>query len=207
MPQMMATAMRGVVSSSHRVRPRGASSLGASGFGMSRNQNKTDPITFNAAVLTASGFEYSADAAFEKAPERALWWLVDGGLIEHTLESPIRFRITDDGRKLRAHVHDEEERTERMSERRKPDPFLRACGELERTLEGLTEEDAAIAIRRALYPLSPGVEKAVAVIRRVMNRHHTDDRTRRRLKSFIESHVDWEVLRTQEEQNSPEGGE
>lgn len=50
-------------------------------------------LTFNAIVLRASGMEYTADVAHGKAPDSALWELVGERKIEHTMATPILFRI------------------------------------------------------------------------------------------------------------------
>lgn len=49
--------------------------------------------TFNAIVLEASGMEYTADVAHGKAPDSVLWELVSERKIEHTMSTPILFRI------------------------------------------------------------------------------------------------------------------
>ena len=64
--------------------------------------------TFNAIVVVACAYEYTADVAAGKAPEHALWWLVENSFVEHTLEAPILFRITDQGRRFNAEIAREE---------------------------------------------------------------------------------------------------
>jgi len=53
------------------------------------------PRTFNAIVLEVSGGVYTADAAFGKAPDNALWELVTAGRVEHTLVAPVLFRLAE----------------------------------------------------------------------------------------------------------------
>ena len=54
------------------------------------------PRTFNAICLDASGGEHCADSAYQMAPDLALWHLVEVGVIEHTMEAPILFRLRDE---------------------------------------------------------------------------------------------------------------
>ena len=48
--------------------------------------------SFNAIVLELTDRYYTADAAFDKGPDFALWALVDEGEVEHTTYAPIMFR-------------------------------------------------------------------------------------------------------------------
>lgn len=48
------------------------------------------PRTFNRIMVELA--DMTADVAFDKAPDRALWELVEAGTLEHTLEAPIYFR-------------------------------------------------------------------------------------------------------------------
>lgn len=50
--------------------------------------------TFNQIVLEITGGQYTADNAFEKAPDMALWDLVEERKLSHTLQAPILFRRT-----------------------------------------------------------------------------------------------------------------
>jgi hypothetical protein len=50
------------------------------------------PRTFNRLMLEASGGVWSADRAFDKAPDHALWALVRDGVLEHTFAVPVLFR-------------------------------------------------------------------------------------------------------------------
>lgn len=49
-----------------------------------------EPRTFNRIMVELC--DMTADVAFDKAPDRALWALVAAGEVEHTLETPIYFR-------------------------------------------------------------------------------------------------------------------
>jgi len=49
------------------------------------------PCTFNAAMVQL--MDYTADVAFRKPPDRALWQLVAEGLVEHTNHTPVLFRL------------------------------------------------------------------------------------------------------------------
>ena len=49
--------------------------------------------TFNRLVLELTEYEYTADVAGSKNPEKALWELVDAGIVEHTMVAPILFRM------------------------------------------------------------------------------------------------------------------
>jgi len=49
------------------------------------------PRTFNRIVLELTGNLHTADVAFKKAPDQALWNLVARRKISHTLEAPILF--------------------------------------------------------------------------------------------------------------------
>ena len=48
--------------------------------------------TFNATVVELTAGFFTADRAFAKAPDLALWDLVAAGAIEHTLVTPVLFR-------------------------------------------------------------------------------------------------------------------
>lgn len=48
--------------------------------------------TWNRLILEISDFHYTADVAFKKNPDKALWELVDDKKIELTGEAPILFR-------------------------------------------------------------------------------------------------------------------
>jgi hypothetical protein len=52
------------------------------------------PRTFNRIVLELTGYVHTADTAFEKSPDHALWELVEERKISHTLQAPILFRRT-----------------------------------------------------------------------------------------------------------------
>lgn len=52
--------------------------------------------TFNAIVVEIA--DITADVAFTKAPEKALWSLVSESNVEHTIHAPIRFRARRDQR-------------------------------------------------------------------------------------------------------------
>jgi hypothetical protein len=52
--------------------------------------------TFNHICLEASGYEYTADVAFRKAPDRALWELIGESKIQCTSVAPIRFLLNPD---------------------------------------------------------------------------------------------------------------
>jgi hypothetical protein len=53
---------------------------------------KHGPSTYNALSVHATGL--TADITFEELPDKALWSLVSDGLVEHTMASPILFRLT-----------------------------------------------------------------------------------------------------------------
>jgi len=53
--------------------------------------SKEGPMTFNKLSVLTSG--YTADITMRKDPDEALWSLVKDGLVEHTIEAPIYFRI------------------------------------------------------------------------------------------------------------------
>ncbi len=53
------------------------------------------PRTFNQLCVELG--DITADIAFEKGPDRALWDLVEEGILEHTLRAPIRFRLAQNG--------------------------------------------------------------------------------------------------------------
>lgn len=63
------------------------------------------PRTFNHIMLSVSEGYWTADRAAGKAPDEALWELVQEGWLEHTLEKPILFRrrYVDKGRKAPKH--------------------------------------------------------------------------------------------------------
>lgn len=54
------------------------------------------PRTFNA--LGVALLDKTADVLLETPPDVALWWLVERGLVEHSMEAPILFRATELGR-------------------------------------------------------------------------------------------------------------
>lgn len=51
-----------------------------------------EPRTFNRICVELG--DVTADVAFEKAPDHALWELVAQGAVEHTMTAPILFRRT-----------------------------------------------------------------------------------------------------------------
>lgn len=54
------------------------------------------PRTFNALLLEASHYEYTADVGHEENPEKALWALVEEGILAHTPSIPVRFGVLED---------------------------------------------------------------------------------------------------------------
>lgn len=52
---------------------------------------KHGPSTYNALSVHATGL--TADITFQELPDKALWSLVSDGLVEHTLVTPILFRL------------------------------------------------------------------------------------------------------------------
>ena len=52
------------------------------------------PRTFNSICVEL--WDKTADILFEENPDRALWLLVECGDLEHTYESPILFRLTEE---------------------------------------------------------------------------------------------------------------
>lgn len=59
------------------------------------------PKTFNRMVVELSGGALTADRASGKAPDKALWALVGEGLLEHTFQAPVLFRLAKRRRKWR----------------------------------------------------------------------------------------------------------
>lgn len=53
------------------------------------------PRTFNA--LGVELLDKTSDVLFQLPPDVALWWLVEQGFVEHTMEAPILFRATPAG--------------------------------------------------------------------------------------------------------------
>ena len=51
------------------------------------------PRTFNRLVLELTDYHHTADNAFKRGPDQAIWLLVQASQIEHTLEAPIQFRL------------------------------------------------------------------------------------------------------------------
>ena len=86
-----------------------------------------------------------------------------------------------------------------MSEKRKQDPFLRACGDIERAFKGLDPERCMTVIERVTSPEDPGVENAVASIRRALARFEGDPVPLRRLRAFVKA-----VIATKADEEDPE---
>lgn len=61
--------------------------------------------TFNRIMVELADF--TADTAFEKAPDHALWQLVDEELVEHTAVAPILFRMRHMSKKIHVRVDDD----------------------------------------------------------------------------------------------------
>jgi len=53
------------------------------------------PRTFNALLLEASNFTYTADLAHQENPERALWAMVEEGILAHTPSIPVQFGVLE----------------------------------------------------------------------------------------------------------------
>jgi len=52
------------------------------------------PRTFNRIVLELTDGRYTADVAFEGAPDTALWQLVERGSLEYRAQAPVLFRLS-----------------------------------------------------------------------------------------------------------------